>query len=160
MSISTYEALLVILFGVIGLISSIRLEQEMTASALSIGMVMNPAKWTGLLSLILLACGTIALVRHFRKRTVTNADTGDTPGFKIISVRGIKLIGLLVGWIAAMHVMGFNVANVLFFPLLFTICGVRSWPKSIVIGISATVAFYLIFTVGLKVPMPKGWFGY
>jgi hypothetical protein len=155
MEIALYEALIVIGIGLIGLIGSFQLENQL--STISIGVTMGPAKWTGALSSIMLACGIIAAIGHFLRRKSVDASVVAAP--RIASARGMILIALLAVWVAGVPFLGFSVGCLVFFPLLFYVSGFRPWFKSIAAGVIMAVAFYVIFMLGAKLPVPKGVFG-
>jgi hypothetical protein len=153
MKISLSEALVIMGIGLLGLIGSIQLENEL--STMSMGVAMGPAKYTGVISLVLLVCGIIPVVGHLRRG---NPD-GESVIPRIITSRGIALIAILLGWVAAVPFLGFTIGNLCFFPLLFYVAGLRPWLKSIVVGGITAVIFYVVFVLGAKLPVPKGGFG-
>ena len=73
--------------------------------------------------------------------------------------RGIILIIVLAGWVAAVPILGFNIGCLVFFPLLFYVSGYRPWLKSIAAGVIMALVFYAIFVLGAKLPVPTGMFG-
>ena len=153
MKISFYEGLFVTGIGMIGLIGSIRLEGRL--KTMSMVGPMGPAKYTGLISLILVVCGMISMIGHFRRRR--SAGTGAVP--RIVTARGMTLIGILLAWVAAISILGFNIGSLCFFPMLFYVAGLRPWFKSLVVGVITAVFFYAVFVLGAKLPVPKGGFG-
>lgn len=155
MEIALYEALIIIGIGVIGLIGSFQLENQL--GTLSMGVIMGPAKWTGALSSIMLVCGIIAAIGHFPRRKSVDSSVVSAP--RIVSARGLTLIALLAVWVAGVSFLGFSVGCLVFFPLLFYICGMGHWFKCIAAGVIMAVAFYVIFVLGIKLPVPKGMFG-
>lgn len=155
MAVSVYEALIVIGIGLIGLIGSIQLENQLN----TIGVVirLGPAKWTGIISLSLIVCGIIWMGRHLLKRKPTDGTASASP--RIVSTRVLILIGLLLTWLAAVPILGFNIWSLVFFPALFHAFGLRPWFKSIAAGIIMAVLFYLIFVLGANLPVPRGVIG-
>jgi putative tricarboxylic transport membrane protein len=152
MEISLYEALVVMGIGLTGLIGSIHLENQL--STISIGVAMGPAKYTGVISLILLVCGIISVIGHLRRRRAAGASA--TP--RIATARGMTLMAILLAWVAAVSILGFNIASLCFFPMLFYVSGFRPWFKSIVVGVITAVLFYVVFVLGARLPVPKGGF--
>jgi hypothetical protein len=155
MEIALYEALVVIGIGLIGLIGSFQLENQL--STMSMNMVMGPATWTEAVSLIMIVCGIIAAIGHFQKRKSVDASVVEAP--RMASARGMILIAVLALWVAAVPSLGFSVGCFIFFPLLFYVSGFRPWFMSIASGVIMAVAFYVIFILGARLPVPKGVFG-
>jgi hypothetical protein len=152
MRISLCEGLVVIAIGLIGLIGSVQLEQQL--KTINIDIMMGPAKWTGAISLVLIACGVSSVIGRFLKRKSVDGEATVTP--PIASARGMILTGLLLAWVAAVPILGFNIGNLCFFPLLFYISRLRPWRKSVAAGLIMAIFFYLIFVLGAKLPVPKG----
>jgi len=118
---------------------------------------MGPAKWTAVISLVLIVCGIIVVIGHFLRRKSMDASAG--AAHRIASARGVILTALLLAWVTAVPVLGFNIGCLCFFPLLFYVSGLRPWFKSIAAGFIMTVLFYVIFVLGAKLPVPKGGIG-
>ena len=116
---------------------------------------MGPAKYTGLISLILVVCGIISVIGHLWRRG--SARKGEAS--RIFSARGITLIAILLTWVAAVSIFGFAIGVLCFFPVLFYVTGFRPWVKSLVVGVITAVLFYVAFVLGAKLPVPKGVFG-
>ena len=155
MEMALSEALIVIGIGLIGFIGSLKLGDQL--STLNMSMHLGPARWTGALSLILLVCGIIAVIRHFLRSKSVDASTVTVP--RIVSARGTILIALLAVWIEGVQILGFVVGYSVFLPLLFYIAGLRSWLKSVAAGIIMAVVFYMIFVWGANLSVPKGVIG-
>ena len=152
MKISLSEALVIMGIGLLGLIGSIQLENEL--STMNIGVEMGPAKYTLVISLILLVSGMIPVIGYLRRKTDRE---GAFP--RIITARGMTLIAILLAWVAAVPFLGFNIGNLCFFPPLFQVAGLRPWMKSLVVGVITAVIFYVVFVLGAKLPVPKGGLG-
>jgi hypothetical protein len=155
MRISLCEGVVVTGIGLIGLIGSIQLEQQLKTTEM--GLMVGPAKWMAAISLVLMTCGVSSVISLFLKRK--SADGELTVTAPIATGRGMVLIGLLFAWVAAVSTLGFNIGNLCFFPLLFYICGLRPWRKGVVAGLIMAIVFYLVFVLGAKLPVPKGCFG-
>jgi hypothetical protein len=61
---------------------------------------------------------------------------------------------VLLGYVIAIHILGYTPATVFFFVLAIHIAGVKSWPKSIAYGIAMAIAFTLFFSnvAGMSLP--------
>lgn len=153
MAIGLYEGLVIIGIGLLGLFGSIQLDQQL--STMSIGVVMGPAKYIGVISLILIICGMIPVSGHLLKRR-----SGYPPAApRLASARGGILVVVLLAWVAAVPKLGFTIGGLGFFPLLFYVSGLRPWFKSLVVGVITAALFYVVFVVGAKMPVPKGTMG-
>lgn len=155
MQLAFYEALVAIGIGLVGLIGSFHLANQL--STMGVEPIMGPAKWSGGISLLIFACGMIQLIGHFIKRKSTDANMASVPRF--FSVRGMILIVILALWVAAVAVLGFNLGCFVFFPLLFYIAGFRPWFKSLLVGCVMGLFFYTLFVIGIKLTVPKGIIG-
>lgn len=153
MKISLYEGIFITGVGLIGLIGSVHLENQLN----TMGMVgtMGPAKYTLVVSMILVVCGIIAIIGHLRRSR--SATTGET--LRIISTEGIILIAVLLAWIAAVSIFGYVIGIIFFFPVLFYVTGLRPWFKSLIVGLITAMLFYAAFVLGVKLPVPKGIWG-
>lgn len=73
--------------------------------------------------------------------------------FWILIVPGIGLIIY-----SLLNILGMHVTLAVFFLLWLKFISKYSWKKSLVYTIVINVLFYLIFTTGLEVPFPRGYF--
>jgi hypothetical protein len=157
MGISIYEALVVIGLGVIGLIGSIQMQNQL--GAMGITEAVGPAKWTGVISLILIVCGIIPAIGLLLKRKSTDISPGTHSTSSNVTVQGMMLMSLLGVWVAAASTLGYNIGNMCILPMIFYVAGFRPWFKSIAAGFIMTVVFYVTFVLGAKLSVPKGVFG-
>ena len=148
------EVLTVIGIGLAAMVGSLQLDQQL--SVMNLGVAMGPAKYTMVISLVILVCGALLGIKHLRRRKLKPANV--TP--PIASSRGGLLIAVLLGYVAAVPFLGFVIGSLCFFPLLFQVCGMRSWFKSIVFGMVMGGCFYVVFVMLAKLPVPKGGIGF
>ena len=146
------EALIVLVLGLAGLLASIRLDEQLRP--LNISMAIGPARYTAVVSAIILVCGALLLVRELRR---TRADSRVRS--RLASARGAILIGVLLAYVAVVPLLGFTLGNLCVFPLLFHVCGMRPWPRSLVSGIVMAAAFHVVFVWLARIPIPKGYLG-
>jgi 4-amino-4-deoxy-L-arabinose transferase-like glycosyltransferase len=70
-------------------------------------------------------------------------------------VSALLVLAAVLFYLVAVHRLGFIVVSVLILSGLMTALGVRvRW--SVLIGIGATVALYVLFARVLRVPLPEG----
>lgn len=153
MRIRFSELLIVIGLGVICLVGAVRLEYEM--KHMGIILVAGPAKYIGLISLFLIACGVGLIIEYTRRRKFSGSSV-DSP---IASSRVIILTSVMFGYVVVVPIVGYLIGTICFFPLLFQASGMRPWHKSILAGALMAVLFFVAFVLLAKLPMPKGRFG-
>jgi len=152
MKINLPESLVVIGVGVLGLIGSIKLESEL--STIGASVILGPSKYTGVISLVLITCGLIALIGSLRKARIAQGSSGFSS-----SSRAILLMGVLLGYAAVVPYVGYVVGSLGFFPAFFHISGTRPWHKSLLLGFVMAALFYLAFVYLAAIPVPKGGLG-
>jgi tripartite tricarboxylate transporter TctB family protein len=147
------DAVIILLLGAAGLIASIQLDRQL--QPLHVSAAIGPARYTAVVSAIILVSGVLLVVQELRRRPPAH------PEFvgRLVSPRGVLLILVLLAYVAVVPLVGFTLGNVVFFPLLFQVCGLRPWKKSLVSGLAMSVAFYVVFVWLARIPIPKGWLG-
>lgn len=73
--------------------------------------------------------------------------------------RTIGLFLALAVYTAIIGIFGFFISTLLLIVSIFLIMGERNWKRIVIMAPLAVIAVYLIFKVGLKVPLPMGFFG-
>ena len=63
---------------------------------------------------------------------------------------------VLILYTVTMPFLGYLLATVIFFPVIYLIFGVRPWTKGVVVGVITTAIFYAIFAYLADLPLPKG----
>jgi putative tricarboxylic transport membrane protein len=126
---------------------------------LGLGTLQEPG--SGLLSLLAGSCLTfLALILFFQSFTREKGMQ-----IKISALwEGMKwhrpvMIGLaLLGYILALESVGFIICSLLLTFFMLKVLGNFSWGKAVLISLMTTAFSYLIFSVLLKVMLPKGIF--
>lgn len=70
--------------------------------------------------------------------------------------RVLSLIGLLVGYFAALPWLGQIISSTLFLVLLIRVLSELSWPRIVLCSLAMSLVLYAVFVLLLKVPMPHG----
>jgi len=87
-----------------------------------------------------------------------------TDQFELPAGAGAKrvalMIVLLVGYFAALEYVGQLISSAIFCVLFMRLASPLSWPRLIVASLALAGGLYLVFVVLLKIPLPKGIFGY
>lgn len=70
-------------------------------------------------------------------------------------MRRVLALVVVVGiYFAVMPICGFLVTSALFIPVFTLILGYRNWPVMVALAILGPAAVWLVFTYGLKAPIP------
>jgi len=74
--------------------------------------------------------------------------------------RSVMIALVLLGYILGLESIGFILCSLILIFLMLRVLEKYSWGKSILISVTASAFSYLIFSVLLKVMLPKGifWF--
>lgn len=116
------------------------------ARDLDFGTLTNPGPglWPTVIATILVATGVVIIVRA----------KNDTEAFtKGANVVVIGAVSLAVAAFLFEHV-GFEIPTVLLLVLWLKLFGRESWRTSVIVAVLATAAAYVVFIVGLGVPLP------
>lgn len=132
-------AVVVIAFGAFGIISSL---------SLGIGSAAGPSAgtWPFAISVVITLLGITLL---FTGRRLQDAE-------KFTRQSAAVIVGVvsLVGATFLLPVIGFEIPSFLLLLVWMKFLGGESWRLSIVIGALITAAFYAIFLLALRVPLP------
>ncbi len=74
--------------------------------------------------------------------------------------RLLALIGLVCGYFLTLPWLGQIISSTLFCLLLMRILSNLNWPRLGVNSLAISLALYVVFVLILKVPMPRGMFGF
>lgn len=70
--------------------------------------------------------------------------------------RSVTIAVTLLGYIMGLESIGFIICSFLLIFFMFNVLGNYSWVKAVLISVITTASSYLIFSVLLKVTLPKG----
>ncbi len=147
------EPLVVIFLAVLGIADAIRLSNVIRPGG-TFHDVIGPDRYLGAVSVGLLFCGIWTLAANLRivRSPLLKKEEGEES-----HVNQVVLVAfVLILYAFAMPILGYLLATCFFFPVIYFIFGVRPWLKSILIGLSTTAAFYVIFEYLAEMPLPKG----
>ncbi|MGY1827219.1 MULTISPECIES: tripartite tricarboxylate transporter TctB family protein [unclassified Blastococcus] len=113
-----------------------------------VGSASAPAggTWPFLIGVVLTGLG-LALLPLARR-------TADAEKFTRASWLVVAGIATMVGFVAAIGVIGFEIPATALVFVWLRFLGRESWRLSVVLSLAVVVAFYLIFVVALSVPIP------
>jgi hypothetical protein len=147
------ESMVVIFLATLGIADAWRLSSVVRAGG-TFHDVVGPDRYLGAISVGLLFCGIWALAKNLKGGRQTPIQKGESAQNQVTLV-GLVVI-VLVLYAFAMPILGYLLATSFFFPIIYFIFGVRSWLKSILVGLSTTAMFYAIFEYFAEMPLPKG----
>jgi putative tricarboxylic transport membrane protein len=132
-------AVVVVGLGVAALLGSL---------ALGVGSARTPdtGTWPLLVSIVLVALGLGLLALAGRTRDAE----------RFTGASGLVLAGLatMVGFVAVVAVIGFEIPSALLMFVWLRFLGGESWRTSVITSLATVVAFYVVFVGLLSVPIP------
>jgi putative tricarboxylic transport membrane protein len=147
------ESFLIMSLACLGLTDAWRLSNAVRAGG-TFHDVIGPDRYLGVISAGLLVCGILNLVGSLKSLRRPEIRRGEVGGSQVTLV--IVVIFVLVVYTLLIPVLGYLLATSIFFPVIYYLFGVRSWLKSVVIGLSTATFFYAIFEYFAEIPLPKG----
>lgn len=142
-----FEVILLVMAAV-GIFEGIRLSKSILLFADPVG----PGWYLFFISCLLFVCALSLLVRGFKRSKAS--------GRSIVPSLPKGVIGramlTLMGYGVAITYLGYVIASTFFFIWIQRIFGVRSWPRCIIIGLTLTGCFYLVFSYLANIPLPQG----
>lgn len=110
-------------------------------------------------SIFLLLGGCILLIQSLRKSQPENALANDPQKIKrLINISAVAILTVLTA-ISIIYI-GFSISIFLFMALMVGVLGKYRWYVTLGTAAGTSLAFYLLFAIGLQVPLPKGIFGF
>ena len=149
------ESLMVIVLSVIGLIDAWRLSGVVRGGG-PFHDVIGPDRYLGAISIGLFICGGWRLRGNLKSLGQDVGKKGEKGEGNVTLV--VLVITVLAVYSVLLPLLGYLLATLLFFPVIYFIFGVRSWLKSIVVGLLTAALFYAIFAHFAELPLPKGLF--
>jgi cytochrome b561 len=147
------ESIVVIFLAALGMADALRLSSVIRPGG-TFHDVIGPDRYLGAISVGLLFCGIWALAKNSKIASPPLIKREKREGSQVNQV--VLVVFVLVLYAFAMPILGYLLATLLFFPVIYFIFGVRPWLKSIIVGLSTTAVFYAIFEYFAEMPLPKG----
>ena len=110
--------------------------------------VFGPGRYVFALGAAFIILGLIYIISNSGKESL-KLETG-------MRVKMISMIACLVLYLFLINIVGFLLASVIFFLVIFRISGFRSWPLIVGISIGSSISFYLLFVYLLDMMFPRG----
>ncbi len=113
--------------------------------------IFGPGNYSLGLGVVLILLGLAYLIFHFNKSLVkeTLVDKG-------LRRKMMKMIVVLAVYGLLMNIIGYLLASIVFFILIFRVVGLRSWPSILGLGIGISISYYIIFVRLLGMVLPPG----
>jgi len=145
--------LLIFLFGLLFYVLAGRIEETPIPGQL------GPAFWPKtILLFLMISCG-IKAVETLMVRKKEMKGTLDEPPQAVDFLKLFGMIGLIIGVVAAMDVLGFLIANLLFLILFMRLAGLKKKVTLFMTSGLGTVSLLYLFIKVVYLPLPKGyWF--
>lgn len=150
------EATILVGLGLISIIEGLRLGSRLRQPGFY--DVVGPDRYAIGIGALLVISGIIYFLSQLRRRTVTNepiAERGNEEKGMLFKVIGI--VGILVLYAVLMPIVGYLLASIIFFLLVFKIFGVRSWRSNIIYSVVITAIYQVVFGNFLGVILPQGY---
>jgi hypothetical protein len=145
------EGLITVAIGVLSLTESLRLiffEPPPLVKDL-----LGPGNYLLLMSIGMLVTGIIHIYHHRRERTVAKEKSS-----KEMRIRLVSCFLTCALYLILINLIGYLIATIIFFLLMFRVVGIKSWPYNVVLSVFLSVAFYLMFVKFSSLVFPKGIF--
>ncbi len=143
------EGLLLVAISLVSLAESIRLviyrDPQMMVDWL------GPGYYLLVMSIGMLVTGVIHIYHHRKEQSIAKEETSKE--------MRVRLIGSFVAcalYLILINVIGYLIATIIFFILMFRIVGIKSWAYNIVLSIVVSVAYYVVFVKGCDMIFPEG----
>jgi hypothetical protein len=147
------ESLVVVALSLVGMVDAWRLSGVVRGGG-PYHDVIGPDRYLGVISVGLLICGVLNLADSLKSLRRPEIRRGEGRGSQVTLVTVV--IFVLVIYTLLIPTLGYLFATSIFFPVIYYLFGVRSWRKSVVIGLSTALFFYAIFEYFAEIPLPKG----
>jgi hypothetical protein len=145
--------LLVFLFAIFFYFVANRIEE------VSIPGQLGPAFWPKVILLLLMAsCGIKAVELMLARKRQSEGGTAE-PRPAVHYPKLLAMIAMLIAGVAAMEVIGFLLANLVFLVLFLRLTGVQKKLPLFLYSVLGTISLLYLFVKVVYLPLPKGaWF--
>ena len=111
----------------------------------------------------LMALASAVLVLYKPKKETANAIQSDEidnehtePEEEFAMIDVLKLFAIFLGGIILIRYVGFNIGLIISLSIMLWFIGWKLFPRAILFSATVTLAIYFLFTLLLKIPLPKG----
>ena len=143
------EGLITVAIGLVSLLESLRLISYEDPPL--VRDLLGPGYYVLLMSLGMLVTGIIHIYHQRKEHAVAKEETNKE---KRIRLFGSFLTCAL--YLVLIDLIGYLIATIAFFILMFRIVGIRSWPYNVLLSAFLSVVFYFVFVKFSSVVFPTG----
>lgn len=122
-----------------------------TRSPQKVHDVLGPGFYILLLSIALMITGIVHLV-NYRKDLSTEKVTVN----RQMRMRIVSMMGVLAIYIFLINIIGYLLASLVFFLLVFKVVGIKSWRTNFFLTLFLTAGYYIVFVQLCNIIFPKG----
>ena len=143
------EGLVLVAIGLVSVAESIRLVLHKDPH-IQVDWL-GPGYYLLALSIGVLATGIVYIFKHAKEPSVAREKTSRE--------MSIRLIGSFVScalYLVLIEVIGYLMATIVFFALMFRIVGIKPWAYNIVLSILFSAVYYVVFVTYFNMAFPKG----
>lgn len=143
------EGLLLVAISLVSLAESIRLvlyrDPQMLVDWL------GPGYYLLAMSIGMLITGVIHIYHHRKEQAIAKEKTN-----KGMRVRLIGSFAACTLYLILINVIGYLIATIIFFMLMFRIVGIKSWAYNVVLSIVVSAVYYVVFVKYCDMVFPGG----
>jgi len=147
-----FEGILLLIFSFVGIGEGIHL--VVYKDPYAIFDPIGPGFYILIPSIILMAIGFVHVFVNYKK----SIDVEKVAISGEMRKRMINMIAVLATYILLMNFVGYFLASIIFFLLIFRVVGIKPWPITIFLTLLLTVCFYTLFVYFCHMVFPRGVF--
>lgn len=114
----------------------------------------GPGFYILIISILLMAVSFVHLFVNYKK----NIDMEKVAISREMRKRMINMIAVFAIYILLISFIGYFLASIIFFLLIFRVVGIKSWSITILLTLLITVCFYTLFVYFCRLVFPRGIF--
>lgn len=142
------EGMLICAMGVSSIVEGIRL---INMKKIQLFDVLGPGNYNLGLGVVLTILGLMYLISHRRKDLIKGKVIE-----KGLRIKMISMIVILAIYSFLISIVGYLLASIVFFILIFRTVGLRSWLFIAGLSIGISISYYVIFVQCLAMVFPRG----
>lgn len=143
------EGLISVSVGLISLVESLRLISYEDPPLVK--DLLGPGYYLLLMSIGMLVTGIIHIHHHRKEHAVAKEKTN-----KEMRIRLFSSFLTCALYLVLIDLIGYLIATIVFFIVMFRIVGIRSWPYNVFLSAFLSVAFYFVFVKFSSMVFPRG----
>jgi hypothetical protein len=145
----TIEGILLIILGAVGVAEAVRLIIQ--KASLTVQDILGPGPYVLVVSIPLIVIGIVHLISHRLTPSIEKVTVN-----KEMQRRMMIMIGACAFYTFLMSYIGYLLATLFFFFIQFKAVGIKSWRTNILLTLSLTTAYYIVFVKYCNMVFPRG----